>query len=133
MDGSSKSAGGEDRFQAVWQKKSQRSFRSGDLDQHEALSFMYWKSTEWRLETSRLWKEGSRRRKRVNCATSAGEWNRMGMPARTRDNINVGGAVPVCRERKGASHSEEKKRMRNVMMLGKARLHKRMWSGCKLW
>jgi hypothetical protein len=111
MDGSSKSAGGEDRFQAVWQKKSQRSFRSGDLDQHEALSFMYWKSTEWRLETSRLWKEGSRRRKRVNCATSAGEWNRMGMPARTRDNINVGGASR--KERRVAFGREKKNEERN--------------------
>lgn len=92
-----------------------------------------WKSTEWRLETSRLWKEGSRRRKRVNCATSAGRMESDGDAGAYQDNINVGGAVPVCRERKGASHSEEKKRMRNVMILGKARLHKRMWSGCKQW
>jgi len=34
----------------------------------------------------------------------------------------VGEAVHVCRERKGASNSEEKKRMGNVMILGRHRV-----------
>jgi hypothetical protein len=91
----------------IGSEKESRFALNGWID----LRIQYWKSKQCGVTYFYFWKDA-----RVRNGNGYG---------RTE---TVGEVVHVCRERKGASNSEEKKRMgNNVMILGRHRV----WSGSK--